>query len=68
MEAMHFMEEAIFKKHQYIAGSAPSYLDKSSYELLRYNLYENMQLMDQEKIDIQPEMYPNTFAWISLMM
>ena len=42
MEAMHFMEEAIFKKHQYISGSAPSYLDKSSYELLRYNLYENM--------------------------
>lgn len=64
---MLYIEESILKNSQFIGGTHPSTLDKSMFELLKYCLYENMQLMDQKPIEIKQEVYPYTFAWFNLI-
>jgi hypothetical protein len=66
-EALMYMEEAIFINSQYITGILPTTMDKCMFELLKYNLYENMELMDQKPIEIQPSDHPRTFAWCNLI-
>ena len=51
-ESLMYMEEVIFKMSPFITGSQPSSLDKSMYELLKYCLYEGMQLADASPIEL----------------
>ena len=51
-ESLMYMEEVIFKMSPFITGSQPSSLDKSMFELLKYCLYEGMQLADASPIEL----------------
>lgn len=62
-----FMEETIFKKHPFITGTQPSSLDKSMFELLKYCLYEGMQLADATPIKVSPDDHPQMFGWFNLI-
>lgn len=61
------MEEVIFKVNSFITGSQPSSLDKSMFELIKYCLYEGIQLADASPIELKPDEHPRMFGWFTLI-